>query len=94
MLHSMTSKKYADVREIASFSWVDSMVWHVFLKSHPDSAYKGIIWKLVFEFSKYYPFRPPKVTFETPLNRMMRERYVIRASQIYEDKLKTHKSLQ
>ena len=52
------------------------------MKSHPFSPYKDAIWTLEIEFPKIegqlmYPFRPPKVTIRSPLNRFLKKAYVV-----------------
>ena len=55
------------------------------MKSHPFSPYKDAIWTLEIEFPKIegqlmYPFRPPKVTIRSPLNRFLKKAYVVLSS--------------
>jgi ubiquitin-protein ligase len=90
-IHTSKKEKFVFLRRIASFVWAvkdiknKRHVWRVSMKSHPFSPYKDAIWILEIEFPKIegqlmYPFRPPKVTIRSPLNRFLKKAYVVLSS--------------
>lgn len=45
----------------------DMYIWKAKLKGPPESPYENGIFTLKIEFPADYPFKPPKVTFETKI---------------------------
>ena len=44
--------------------------WDVYLTGPPESPYKGGVWKISLKFPDTYPFKPPTITFHTPIYHM------------------------
>lgn len=58
-----------DCRDVASFSEdsSDPMTWHLNLKGPAGSPYDGGNFPLTVSFPTKYPFKPPSLTFDTPV---------------------------
>ena len=58
---------------MADFRLPDSsniLHWDIYLKGPPASPFKGGVWKISLKFPETYPFKPPQITFETPIYHM------------------------
>lgn len=53
--------------KIVPFVSGDLFTWEAYLTAPEDSMYKGGVFKLLITFSNEYPFKPPKITFQTPI---------------------------
>ncbi|KAM0671847.1 putative ubiquitin-protein ligase [Ordospora colligata] len=53
--------------KIVPFISGDLFTWEAYLTAPEDSVYKGGVFKLLISFSSEYPFKPPKITFQTPI---------------------------
>lgn len=42
-------------------------VWHVIITGPPDSVYQGFKYKISVNFPDQFPFKPPTMTFITPI---------------------------
>lgn len=52
---------------IVPFVSGDLFTWEAYLTAPESSAYNGGVFKLLITFTNEYPYKPPKITFKTPI---------------------------